>query len=620
MSEKLIPHRPTIERDIFGPRLKILAFSDYRVQDINKLIRYIREMVPKPDVIVYAGDDLNRFEEEGRNLFSQLGEFAEHGVLAIAGNADTLDCKRVLNAKHVHDLHEKPYIIGDIAFVGQEGSGGDGGLFPYPEKEIREHLKKQVNEVKRKKLVLVSHNPPYGLLDFARRFGSRHIGSKAILQFLEKHRPVLHICGHVHMYGGKSEHLGSTTILNIASEDYTNAPGQVAIINVWLKWQNPPEINCIIIKEEFLHLYGIGPIRSGQLIRAGLMSCEQIAESSVEEILRKANIDPRTAWLAWLSAKAQIADQIYQISEFSPPEQPIYVDVETTPDECFMTGVYLPNEEIFEQFTVKDIKNQMEKDMVTSRLCRFLKDVNGTIVTFTRYDVKFLPPCILEEKPYYDLYQGIKNAFILPTSDYALKTIGKMFGYPWNNTNPIVGWEIPRLYCDYMEKCNEDYIRQIQDHNMDDVMVMPYLVKKIHDENIAIKCYFDARKYIGLKGEFEGEYTTARKNLDSQRWTDKETTYLLSNITRPAQEIALKLNRSLEAIERKKRREKEKIKNRNRFIPNYTPARKNLEFRKWTDEETVYLLNNITKPVQEIALKLNRSLEAIERKRRRVKS
>ena len=48
-------------------KLKILAFSDYRVQDIEVLINFIQKMKNKPDLILYAGDDVNRFLEHERD-------------------------------------------------------------------------------------------------------------------------------------------------------------------------------------------------------------------------------------------------------------------------------------------------------------------------------------------------------------------------------------------------------------------------------------------------------------------------------------------------------------------------------------------------------------------------
>jgi len=41
--------------------LKILAFSDYRTQNLEEIIKFVKNLNEKPDLIVYAGDDLNRF-------------------------------------------------------------------------------------------------------------------------------------------------------------------------------------------------------------------------------------------------------------------------------------------------------------------------------------------------------------------------------------------------------------------------------------------------------------------------------------------------------------------------------------------------------------------------------
>ena len=41
--------------------IRILAFSDYRIQRIEHLFRHIAERREKPDIIIYAGDDIQRF-------------------------------------------------------------------------------------------------------------------------------------------------------------------------------------------------------------------------------------------------------------------------------------------------------------------------------------------------------------------------------------------------------------------------------------------------------------------------------------------------------------------------------------------------------------------------------
>ncbi|KXA92046.1 hypothetical protein AKJ66_04775, partial [candidate division MSBL1 archaeon SCGC-AAA259E22] len=103
---------------------RILAFSDYRIQDLDRLLRYVRRNNSVYDVFVYAGDDVRRFVEEGKNYFEEIGKHSKHSVLAVVGNDDTSDCKEVLRKKNVHDLHEEPYLVDKYAFLGQEGSTG----------------------------------------------------------------------------------------------------------------------------------------------------------------------------------------------------------------------------------------------------------------------------------------------------------------------------------------------------------------------------------------------------------------------------------------------------------------------------------------------------------------
>ena len=67
--------------------------------------------------------------------------------------------------------------------------------------------------------VLVSHCPPYGYLDNAGYIigrGGAHIGSKELLDYIEREQPMLVICGHVHGDGGKECMIGKTRVVNTA--------------------------------------------------------------------------------------------------------------------------------------------------------------------------------------------------------------------------------------------------------------------------------------------------------------------------------------------------------------------------------------------------------------------
>src|SRR5205085_8766846 len=57
--------------------LRILTFSDYRVQSITELVEFVAGR--KPDLILYCGDDVDRFHDHGRNYFEELAALAKYG-------------------------------------------------------------------------------------------------------------------------------------------------------------------------------------------------------------------------------------------------------------------------------------------------------------------------------------------------------------------------------------------------------------------------------------------------------------------------------------------------------------------------------------------------------------
>ena len=87
--------------------------------------------------------------------------------------------------------------------------------------------------LKDKSLIVISHVPPFGVLDFAVRFGPCSIGSRPLREFLEASRNVvLCVCGHVHRRGGKSAKLGRALVVNAASHDRPGDPGRVFAIRI----------------------------------------------------------------------------------------------------------------------------------------------------------------------------------------------------------------------------------------------------------------------------------------------------------------------------------------------------------------------------------------------------
>ena len=64
--------------------------------------------------------------------------------------------------------------------------------------------------------VLVTHEPPAGVLDLAR--SGRHIGTRTVLDLLARLRPRVLTCGHVHEAAG-IERFGETLVINCTMGD-----------------------------------------------------------------------------------------------------------------------------------------------------------------------------------------------------------------------------------------------------------------------------------------------------------------------------------------------------------------------------------------------------------------
>ena len=227
--------------------LRIFAFSDYRIHDIGFILETLERMLEAPDLVVYAGDDTERFLPSTRfewrvssaaraceNLFEKMAKKARFGLAAVAGNDDEPLSVRI-HGEGVFDVYRKWIKLGAFLVVGLEGATlGPGSLIrSEAEYAVRLELAKKLLE-KGEKIIVVSHAPPFGALDFAKRFGEQHVGSRALRIFLENNPGIvsLVICGHVHREGGKRSEIGGSVVVNVASHDFIEARRVAATILV----------------------------------------------------------------------------------------------------------------------------------------------------------------------------------------------------------------------------------------------------------------------------------------------------------------------------------------------------------------------------------------------------
>ena len=176
--------------------MKILATADlhgsqYRLNIVLKNIeRY------SPDLVIICGD-ITQFGpgELAKTLLDQI----PIDTLVVTGNIDTGDVGKGIDDSKATKIEMKRVIKNGIPFVGINGI--DPNHFKVAEE------KKLLDD----KSVLISHEPPYGVQD--KVFLGMHGGNKDLRDMIDKFKPRLVLCGHIHEDPGITK-IGKTIVIN----------------------------------------------------------------------------------------------------------------------------------------------------------------------------------------------------------------------------------------------------------------------------------------------------------------------------------------------------------------------------------------------------------------------
>jgi Icc-related predicted phosphoesterase len=191
--------------------MRLLAFSDlHRSRD------HARSLVARAadaDVVIGAGD----FATMRLGLNSTIDSLAaiESPAILVPGNNETEAAlwRACANWSSASVLHGTGIRIGEVEFFGL-GGGVPPTPFPWSFDLSEREAEARLGDCP-EGAVLIVHSPPRGHLDTV---AGHHLGSRAVLEAIERKRPRLVVCGHIHQCSGGSARIGSTLVVNAGPE------------------------------------------------------------------------------------------------------------------------------------------------------------------------------------------------------------------------------------------------------------------------------------------------------------------------------------------------------------------------------------------------------------------
>jgi len=190
--------------------MKILAFTDIHGSAIA-LKRLKKKVISqKPDILLCAGD-ISVFEHGIFGLMKRLNKLNKI-IIIVHGNHEEPSTFRKCSKlfKNIIFIHKKHFIKDNVLFLGYGGGG-----FTQIDKEFDKvaiKFKKIIKKNKEKKIILVTHAPPYKTkLD---KIGREHCGNKSIRRFVGKNHIDLLVSGHLHENFGTEDMINKTKVIN----------------------------------------------------------------------------------------------------------------------------------------------------------------------------------------------------------------------------------------------------------------------------------------------------------------------------------------------------------------------------------------------------------------------
>lgn len=195
-------------------KLRILAAGD--IHGDTTLAERLAEkaLKEKVDLVVLCGD-ITQQDMSTENIIGPFVKRKER-VLIIPGNHETIATADFLSDLYgVKNLHGYSVKYKDVGIFG--AGGANIGMFQLDEDELYGLLKKGFDKVKDiKKKIMVTHVHPTGTK--MEKFTKFFPGSGGVRKAVDRLKPDILLCSHVHEAEGIEEMVGKTKVINVGKK------------------------------------------------------------------------------------------------------------------------------------------------------------------------------------------------------------------------------------------------------------------------------------------------------------------------------------------------------------------------------------------------------------------
>lgn len=214
--------------------MKIVATSD--IHGSKALINLLmREIIAKEqiDALIIAGDiapknfdasftfsEIKLKQKEELEKICKMLQGVKIPVFMLIGNDDHIadeEWDKILRSYGIFNLNMASYPLKGLKITGFQyvlpTPWNTNNELPEEELGLRlKSMEKQINH----KTILVTHAPPFGVLD--KLISGQHAGSSSIYKLVKNKQPLFHIFGHIHEAFGQDK-IGNTICCNVSCWD-----------------------------------------------------------------------------------------------------------------------------------------------------------------------------------------------------------------------------------------------------------------------------------------------------------------------------------------------------------------------------------------------------------------